>query len=222
MLGPPANNTHDRPSQLPLDTSNHPLACERRYFSVSEAHTSLATLFGKSRAMSHPQEPQRQPTPSETATYAKTLHNTALVTAIVCPLLAFLPPRKLDFFTAGLGITTVYSSNFLIRERTGRSIQQHITGSRPPVLAKEDTQTEDAQLRVSDAVRLERQEALRTQKQQTGIAEQVESQRQAKWAKERNLEVQEALDEGKGFADIIMDQIYEVWHWGKKRDEDDE
>ena len=31
--------------------------------------------------MSHPQEPQRQPTPSETATYAKTLHNTALVTA---------------------------------------------------------------------------------------------------------------------------------------------
>lgn len=172
--------------------------------------------------MSHPQEPQRQPTADETAKYAKTLHNTALVTAIACPLLALLPPRKLDFFTAGLAATTLYSTNFLVRENTGRSIQQHITGARPPVIARENTQTDATQLRVSDAVRLERQEALRAQKEKTSIAEQVETSRQAKWARERNQEVQEALDEGKGFGDIIMDQIYEVWHWGKKRDDDDE
>lgn len=179
--------------------------------------------------MSHPQEPQRQPTADETAKYAKTLHYTALGTAIACPLLALLPPRKLDFFTAGLGMTTVFSANFLTREYTGRSIQQHITGARPPALANRENlqgqHPDEAQhMRVSDAVRLERQEALRAQREERpGVAAQVEtSTRQAKWARERNLEVQEALDEGKGFGDIIMDQIYEVWHWGKKRDDDDE
>lgn len=174
--------------------------------------------------MSHPQEPQRQPTQAETVNYAKTLRNTALVTAVACPLLALLPPRKLDFFTAGLGLTTVYSTNYLVRDYTGRSIQQHITGYRPPVVARESMQIDDAQLRVSDAARLERQEALRASKEEkTGIAEQVEASRQqAKWAQERNQEVQDALDVGKGFGDIIIDQVYEVWNWGKKRDDDDE
>ena len=113
---------------------------------------------------------------------------------------------------------------------TGRTITQHITGARPqPVLSS--AQTDDvAQTRVSDAVRLERQEALlrnpnaqSVDKEKVGIAEQVEASRQqAKWAVERQKEEQEALDEGKGFGDIIMDQVYEVWNWGKKRDDDDE
>lgn len=161
--------------------------------------------------MSHPQEPQRQPTSAETAKYAQTLRTTAIVTAIACPLLALLPPRKLDFLTAGLGLTTVYSTNYLVRDSTGRSIQQHITGYRPPVLAREG---EEAQMRVSDAMRQEK----------TAIAEQVEATRQqpeARWAKERNQEVQDALDVGKGFGDIIIDQVYEVWNW-RKKDGDDE
>jgi len=172
--------------------------------------------------MSHPQEPQRQPTPTETVNYAKTLRNTALVTAVACPLLALLPPRKLDLFTAGLGITTVYSTNYLVRDYTGRSIQQHITGARPPVLARESLQVDEAHAQAADAVRLERQEALRVSKERAGIAEQVEATKQAKWAKERNQEVQDALDVGKGFGDIIIDQVYEVWNWGKKRDDDEE
>lgn len=171
--------------------------------------------------MSHPQEPQRQPTATETVNYAKTLHNTALLTAVACPLLALAPPRKLDFFTAGLGITTLFSTNYLVREYTGRSIQQHVTGYRPPVLTKESMQTDESQMRVSDAVRMERQEALRAQKERAGIADQVEASTHAKWAQERNRETQDALDVGKGFADIIMDQIYEVWHWRKNTDDDE-
>ena len=173
--------------------------------------------------MSHPQAPQRQPTEAEILKYAQTLRTTAMVTAVACPLLALLPPRKLDFFTAGLGITTIYSTNYLVRDYTGRSIQQHITGYRPPVLARENMQKDEAQTQASDAVRLQRQEALMSSnKEGTSIAEQVEGTRQAKWAQERNQEVQDALDVGKGFGDIIMDQIYEVWNWGKKRGEDDE
>ena len=167
--------------------------------------------------MSHPQEPQRQPTQAETVNYAKTLRNTAIVTAVACPILALLPPRKLDFCTAGLGITTVYSTSYLVRDYTGRSIQQHITGYRPPVVPREHLQADEAHTQAADAVRLERQEALRA-----SVAEQVEASKQAKWAQERNQEVQDALDVGKGFADIIIDQVYEVWHWGKKRDDVDD
>lgn len=146
-----------------------------------------------------------------------------MVTAVACPLLALLPPRKLDFFTAGLGITTIYSTNFLVRDYTGRSIQQHITGYRPPVLTRENVQKDEAHTQASDAARLERQGALMSSnKERMGIAEQVEGTRQAKWAQERNQEVQDALDVGKGFGDIIIDQVYEVWNWGKKRDDDDE
>ena len=172
--------------------------------------------------MSHPQAPQRQPTEAEIRKYAQTLRATAMVTAVACPLLALLPPRKLDFFTAGLGITTIYSTNYLVRDYTGRSIQQHMTGYKPPVLARESMQKDEAQTQASDAARSERQEALMSSnKERMSVAEQVEGTRQAKWARERNQEVQDALDVGKGFGDIIIDQVYEVWNWGKKRDDDE-
>jgi hypothetical protein len=176
--------------------------------------------------MSQTQEqPQRQQL-SKAEFHQRTLRNTATATAVACPILVLLPPRKLDFFTAGLCITTIFSTNYLVADYTGRSITQHITGARPPALSSTGAQTEDAQTRVSDAVRLERQEALLkapVDKEKAGIAQQVEASRQqAKWAVERQREEQEALDEGKGFGDIIMDQVYEVWNWGKKRDDDDD
>ena len=34
-------------------------------------------------------------------------------------------------------------------------------------------------------------------------------------------EIQEELEEGKGLGDMIMDQIWEVWHWRKKGDDDE-
>jgi len=172
--------------------------------------------------MSHPQEPQRQPSPSETERYVRTLHNTALITAIACPMIALLPPRKLDLLTMGLAGTSVYSTNYLIREKSGRSILQHISGYRPPMIAQGNTGEADPQLRVSDAMRQERQEALRATKEPTGIAEQATVGKQKKdWVQERDQEVQDALDVGKGLSDMIVDQIYEVWNWGKKRDDDE-
>jgi hypothetical protein len=198
---------------------------------VSNSQISAQNLSTNLR-MSQTQAPQpeRQQL-SKAEFHQRTLRNTAIATAVACPILVLLPPRKLDFFTVGLCITTVFSTNYLVADYTGRTITQHITGARPPVLSSAGAQqTDDAQTRVSDAVRLERQEALlraphaqSVDKEKTGIAEQVEASRQqAKWAIERQREEQEALDEGKGFGDIIMDQVYEVWNWGKKRDADDD
>lgn len=71
-------------------------------------------------------------------------------------------------------------------------------------------------------MRQERQEALRAAKEPVGIAGQVGVGKQKKdWVRERDEEVKDALDVGKGLSDMIVDQIYEVWNWGKKRDDDE-
>ena len=52
------------------------------------------------------------------------------------------------------------------------------------------------------------------------VTEQVQSQRDV-WKVEREKEIKEDIEEGKGFGDMIIDQIWEVWNWGKTDDDDD-
>lgn len=40
--------------------------------------------------------------------------------------------------------------------------------------------------------------------------------RSSSWKENRLREEREALEEGKGYGDIIMEQIWEVWNWGGK------
>lgn len=49
----------------------------------------------------------------------------------------------------------------------------------------------------------------------------AESQREA-WKIQREKEIKEDVEEGKGFGDMIMDQIWEVWNQGKVPEEEDE
>lgn len=179
--------------------------------------------------MSHPQPPQRQPTPPESNQYARTLHNVALVVLVACPVLALIPPRKLDFFTFGLVGTTVYSSDYLVREQTGRSIWQHVNGSRPPLAqAHLASIPPNEQANLSKELQHAKQEMQRL-RPESGLAggsvteelHATQSQREA-WKTQREREIRDDLDVGKGFGDMIMDQIYEVWNWGKKRDDEDD
>ncbi|OQO14728.1 hypothetical protein B0A48_00109 [Cryoendolithus antarcticus] len=159
------------------------------------------------------------------ADYARTLHNVALATAIACPLIALLPPRKLDLFTLTLGGTSVYSINYLVRESTHRSILQHLSGRGTHVGVHSVPRIDETSSAVPDVVRQHTQEALRTVKAENGpsVTAEVQAARDSKdWVVERDKDVQEALDVGKGFGDMIMDQIYEVVNWGKKRDDDDD
>ena len=176
--------------------------------------------------MSHPHSPQRQPTPDETQRYAKVLHNTALIALVACPTLALLPPRKLDVYTFGLGGATLFSANFLIRERTGRSIWQHLSTTQDEYFAH--TPLQHSNISATEQANLNRelvhsaQELRRVQNEKNAsVTEQVENQREA-WKVQREKEIKEDVEEGKGFGDMIMDQIWEVWNWGKpKEDEDD-
>ena len=176
--------------------------------------------------MSHPQPPQRQPTPYETKKYVKVLHNTAIVAIVACPVLALLPPRKFDIYTFCLGGATLVSANYLIRERSGRSAWQHIAGrGAQPVL---HTPVESAVIPFTEQANLHRElkyaneEMKRLQDEKSpSVTEQVQSQRDV-WKVEREKEIKEDIEDGKGFGDMITDQIWEVWNWGKKSDDDDD
>ena len=40
------------------------------------------------------------------------------------------------------------------------------------------------------------------------------------WKAKRDQKEKEALEEGRGYGGLIMDQIYEVWGWGKEKTEE--
>lgn len=40
------------------------------------------------------------------------------------------------------------------------------------------------------------------------------------WKEKRDKREKEALEEGKGYGDLILDQIWEVWSWGKDKNEE--
>ncbi|WPG99198.1 Hypothetical protein R9X50_00200900 [Acrodontium crateriforme] len=172
--------------------------------------------------MSHPTDLQRRPAQDETIKYAKTLHNVALFTIVVCPVLALLPPRKLDIYTVILGSTTLYSGNYLVHERTGRPIWQHITGAKNRAIADSDLQPSKAQpTDLSQGLRHAREGLQKFEKHASSVTEQLNASQRAAWKAQREQEIKDDIEEGKGIADMITDQVWQVWNWGKKTEDDD-
>lgn len=177
--------------------------------------------------MSHPQEPTRQPTSDETERYKTTLHRAAIFTLVVCPALAALPPRKLDAYTIGLVGMTGFSANYLYKESRGHSIWHLIGGQR----AEDMRPKGDTSLPTDRAREFQRQLALQREARAAGdnaaahtaqqnkqnILEQVYygNEKPEGWRERRAKEDQKAMAEGKGLSDIILDQIWDVWTWGK-------
>ncbi|KXT15888.1 hypothetical protein AC579_5533 [Pseudocercospora musae] len=157
--------------------------------------------------MSHPQPPQRQPSVVETERYAKTLHNAAIATLVACPILALLPPRKLDTYTIGLFGLTGFSANHLVRESSGRSIWQQVTGQQRQPLPKSESTS-------GPSIVGELQKDGRN-----GIGSAYEP---GTWKARRQQEIKDDVEEGKSFADMINDTVWEVWNQGKKKEEDEE
>ncbi|KAK4505629.1 hypothetical protein PRZ48_003593 [Zasmidium cellare] len=145
-------------------------------------------------------QPQEQPPPSQREKYAKAVHNAAIFAVIACPVLALLPPRKLDVYTLGLVGVTGYSANYLVAESTGRTVWQHV--SRQPA-------------RTPAAVEKE---------QSSVIAELQKEGRGSRdaWKTQIRREIEQDVEEGKGFGDMIVGQIWSVWNQGKPPVEEDE
>ncbi|RFU30705.1 hypothetical protein B7463_g5594, partial [Scytalidium lignicola] len=191
--------------------------------------------------------PTQQPSPpSKEVSKTQLIHNVSLAAAILCPIIILLPPRKLDSYTILLMSGTFIGCNQLTYEYTGRSILTRVQstiestsvgpGSDLPEKAKQTqvrlreekaamlrqqaglSQTEQGQdnSAVLEALRMQEEEKKRTLLQRLWMGSEGPD-----WKQKRDEKEKKALEEGKGYGDLITEQIWDVWNWGKTEDEGD-
>ncbi|MCJ1403299.1 hypothetical protein MMC11_006522 [Xylographa trunciseda] len=178
----------------------------------------------------------RPPAPSPNA-FTSATHALSLTLLVAAPLLVVLPPRKLDLYTFSLSSAWLVSANHLTTVRTGASIASHLSQRFARVgdgLPSERARHVQARLRaekeerarVADAERarrLGRDGQARMQQEegeQGGVLAAAEKLwmggEEEGWKARRLREEQEALAEGKGYWDLIAEQVWEVWNWGRQ------
>ncbi|MCJ1393172.1 hypothetical protein MMC18_006044 [Xylographa bjoerkii] len=187
----------------------------------------------------------RPPAPSPNS-FASATHALSLTLLVAAPLLVALPPRKLDLYTFSLSSAWLVSANHLTTERTGASLVGHLSqrlgrGDGLPSARAREVQArlraEKERARMGDEERARRlgrdgqalSAAVQTgqipqegpeQREQGGILGAAEKLwmggEEEGWKARRLREEQEALAEGKGYWDLIAEQVWEVWNWGRK------
>ncbi|EUC33266.1 hypothetical protein COCVIDRAFT_84508 [Bipolaris victoriae FI3] len=153
--------------------------------------------------------------------YERIVRNLAIGGLVVCPIIALLPPRKLDLYTFSLGIGFYLSADHLITLRTGRGLVQNLSPMRAmelPTDRARETQRILQEEREKGRKALERKEG-----QQKGVLGKLwMGDEDEGWKEKRLEEERKALEEGKGYGDLIMEQIWDVWNWDKKKGKDNE
>ncbi|KAJ5488685.1 hypothetical protein N7539_003575 [Penicillium diatomitis] len=190
---------------------------------------------------SQPQEPSPMHDPRE-ADYERFKKYAAYTFLLASPVLIALPPRKFDHLTVLLASAFAISANHITREQTGRSIVQRIEAriARPHILrelpsdraeeiharlrAAREAQLREAELSAKKGSVSEEVEKLKArQLQEQGVVSRVWlGGEEEGWMEKRLRKEKEALEEGKGYGDLIYEHIWEVWNWGKKVDEDED
>ena len=74
-----------------------------------------------------------------------------------------------------------------------------------------------AEVGVLDEVRRRQEEDEREKKERGIIGKLWLGGEGEDWKEKRDQKEKEALEEGKGYGDLIMEQIWEVWSWGRTR-----
>ncbi|MCJ1478883.1 hypothetical protein MMC13_007567 [Lambiella insularis] len=166
--------------------------------------------------------------------FASATHTLSLTLLLAAPLLIALPPRKLDLYTFSLAGAWLVSANHVTVERTGRGIVGNVTrrlrpgdGSprerarevRDSWLQHPERRNPPPGIREAEA----RTETGRPDGESYGIVGMTKKVwlggEEPGWKERRLREEREALAEGRTYWDLITDQIFEVWNWGKKDEE---
>ncbi|OAG09445.1 uncharacterized protein CC84DRAFT_1160598 [Paraphaeosphaeria sporulosa] len=161
--------------------------------------------------------------------YNRYKRNIAIGGVLICPTIALLPPRKLDLYTFSLAIGFYLSADHLAESYKGRSLLSLMTPSfRNPVSS---LPTDKA--RETSRILKEREEAERARREGLeGLGKEREKEKKGLlgkiwmggeeegWKQRRLEEERKALEEGKSYTDLILEQIWEVWNWDKKKGED--
>ncbi|KAH7305711.1 hypothetical protein BKA65DRAFT_199616 [Rhexocercosporidium sp. MPI-PUGE-AT-0058] len=171
-------------------------------------------------------------------------HNIALGALIVCPIVILIPPRKLDIYTVALTAGFFAGGNHLASHYTGASIAQRFATrmesmsnhNLPPKAMetqrrlKEERERRDTGGLANPLIRintaddkgvLAEMRRKENEEKERGLLEKVWMGNEGSdWKAKRDQKEKEALDEGRGYGGLIMDQIWEVWSWGKDKAED--
>ncbi|KAH8763864.1 hypothetical protein BGZ57DRAFT_956175 [Hyaloscypha finlandica] len=192
-------------------------------------------------SQSTPQAPSQPPAEFDRA---QLIHNISLGALIVCPIIILLPPRKLDIYTLALLSGTFAGGNQLSKEYTGTSMLQRFGNRLESVSGRElPPKAQEMQIRLREE-KVRREEALaggigEMRRKGEELAERVRLEKEQKekkdrgllekvwmgsegedWKEKRDQREKEALEEGKGYGGMIMDQIWEVWNWGRDKTEE--
>ncbi|CAI6332774.1 unnamed protein product [Periconia digitata] len=154
------------------------------------------------------------------ARYDRLTRNLAIGGLITCPVIALLPPRKLDLYTFSLAIGFYLSADHLAQSSTGRPLLQQFSFTNPvTTLPTERAERNRELLKEAERVRREGLGELKDKERERGVLERVWMGGESEGWKERRLEEErKALEEGKSFADMIFEQIWHVWNWGDDKE----
>lgn len=172
--------------------------------------------------MATPQPPSSSSPSSSNGTAnpnAAVYHNLALGLLVVCPIVALLPPRKLNFTTSGLAGAWLLSANHLYHERARRNVV-----SLPSSTVADGLPTERAR-EVHRLLKEGRDQSREgtggKEEDKKGLAEKIwMGEEKEGWKERRVAEDRRKFEEGKGYGDIIMDQIWDVVTWNKANDKE--
>ncbi|KAL8725617.1 MAG: hypothetical protein Q9166_007253 [cf. Caloplaca sp. 2 TL-2023] len=154
-----------------------------------------------------------------------------LTLLVACPLLAFLPPRKLDLYTFMLGAAWVVSAEELTLGTSRfqqRQLQQPFSAS--PQEADKSQVPLSAQSELAQAIRVSKDapqdvktQLAERQRQETGVVGLAQKlwygRESADWKEKRMAEEKEALEEGRGYWGLIGDAVREVFGGGVERED---
>jgi hypothetical protein len=177
-----------------------------------------------------PIPPEQRLALEQQARYNRIVRNLCIGGVIVCPLVMILPPRKLDLYTFSLGVGFYLSADHLFTLNTGRGLVQQFA-PKYGFSGIDSMPTEKAR-EMQRVIREEREKGRRLEGARvlSGGGEQETPSMLGKiwmgdekegWKERRMEEERRALEEGKGYMDMIFEQIWDVWNWDKKKGGDD-
>lgn len=177
-----------------------------------------------------PLSPEQRLAAEQQARYARVTRNIAIGSLIFCPIIAALPPRKLDFWTYSLGVGFYLSADHLSEVYTGRGLLLRLGtglgfGPKPTADEPQEMQKVLKEEREKGRKMLERTDGA-TEPERRGVMGALRKlwmgDEQEGWKTRRMEEEKKALEEGKSYQDIILGQISDVVNWDKKKGGDDE
>jgi hypothetical protein len=163
------------------------------------------------------QLPQTVPPPSlaeqRAQQFVSAKRNLAIGLVVACPIIALLPPRKLDLYTLALGGVWIASANHVSGIRSGRTMFQRALEPSVELGPTDRYREMQKQLR-------ERGIQGSDKNKQQGVVEKIWMGDQGEdWKVKRAEKERDVLQSGEGYGTLIMDQIKEVWT-GKKQDDE--